>query len=162
MGGTIPMLTQSLSRGAHDATRLHALVYSFNTAGALLAGFLLAIYTRLDEAPYWIHILRTQLGASDTDFYAYHLAGGAAFIAVAGLPLACSGATLPLLFHHMRREKASSDCLKAECGPSGWARRVSSSVDVGQSFARGTESAAHCLIRGQTRQVVAGEIQTPT
>jgi len=234
MGGTIPMLTQSLSRNANDATRLHALVYAFNTAGAfagaLLAGFflvpwlglanvmyctavinliagaafliagwrgnavvlnpeatetpriegfwqyslvsllsgfammslqtvfirigglsfgsseytfamvvsvvvlciaigsfavsalpripnwllpmnqwlfaaaLLLIFTRLDEAPYWIHILRTQFGTADSDFYAYHLAGGAAFIAIAGLPLACSGATLPLLFHHMRRE----------------------------------------------------------
>jgi len=234
MGGTIPMLTQSLSRDANDATRLHALVYAFNTAGAfcgaLLAGFLLipwlglanvmyataainliagvvfiiagrsgnpvamppesegapkvagfaqyclvsllsgfammslqtvfirigglsfgsseytfamvvsvfvlcialgsfavsslsripdwllagnqwlfagallAIYTQLDKAPYWIHLLRTQFGNGDGDFYAYHLAGGAAFIALAGIPLACSGATLPLLFHHMRRE----------------------------------------------------------
>ena len=36
MGGTIPLLTQALSRGVEDATRLHALVYGFNTAGAFL------------------------------------------------------------------------------------------------------------------------------
>ena len=34
MGGTIPILTQALSRSLADATRLHANVYAFNTAGA--------------------------------------------------------------------------------------------------------------------------------
>jgi spermidine synthase len=45
MGGTIPILTQALSRTAEEATRFHALVYALNTAGAfagaLAAGFLL-------------------------------------------------------------------------------------------------------------------------
>lgn len=43
MGGTIPILTQALARGLRDATRFHAFVYGFNTAGAfagaLAAGF---------------------------------------------------------------------------------------------------------------------------
>lgn len=43
MGGTIPMLTQALSRSLRDATRFHAFVYAFNTvgafAGALAAGY---------------------------------------------------------------------------------------------------------------------------
>lgn len=43
MGGTIPLLTQALARDIEDATRFHALVYGFNTAGAfagaLAAGF---------------------------------------------------------------------------------------------------------------------------
>ncbi len=43
MGATIPILTQGLSRGVEDATRVHALVYGINTVGAvvgtLLAGF---------------------------------------------------------------------------------------------------------------------------
>ena len=34
MGGTIPILTQALSRDLSDATRFHALVYAFNTIGA--------------------------------------------------------------------------------------------------------------------------------
>ena len=34
MGGTIPILTQALARDIQDATRVHALVYGFNTAGA--------------------------------------------------------------------------------------------------------------------------------
>jgi spermidine synthase len=45
MGGTIPMLTQALARSLEDATRFHAFVYAFNTAGAvagaLSASFLL-------------------------------------------------------------------------------------------------------------------------
>ena len=36
MGGTIPILTQALSRSLDDATRLHAQVYAFNTAGAFV------------------------------------------------------------------------------------------------------------------------------
>ncbi len=43
MGGTVPLLTQALSRGLDDATRFHALVYAHNTTGAfvgaLLGGF---------------------------------------------------------------------------------------------------------------------------
>lgn len=45
MGGTIPILTQALARSLQDATRFHAFVYAFNTAGAfagaLAAGFYL-------------------------------------------------------------------------------------------------------------------------
>jgi spermidine synthase len=52
MGGTIPILTQALTRGLTDATRLHAFVYAFNTAGAfagsLAAGFVLIHWLGLD------------------------------------------------------------------------------------------------------------------
>jgi predicted membrane-bound spermidine synthase len=52
MGGTIPLLTQALSRGLSDATRIHAFVYAFNTAGAfagaLAAGFVLIHWLGLD------------------------------------------------------------------------------------------------------------------
>ena len=45
MGGTIPILTQALARNLDDATRFHAFVYGFNTAGAfagaVAAGFVL-------------------------------------------------------------------------------------------------------------------------
>lgn len=45
MGGTIPILTQAMARSLEDATRFHAFVYAFNTAGAffgaLCAGFFL-------------------------------------------------------------------------------------------------------------------------
>jgi spermidine synthase len=52
MGGTIPLLTQALTRGLSDATRIHAFVYAFNTAGAFLgalaAGFVLIHWLGLD------------------------------------------------------------------------------------------------------------------
>jgi hypothetical protein len=33
MGGTIPILTQALARNLTDATRVHALIYGWNTRG---------------------------------------------------------------------------------------------------------------------------------
>jgi spermidine synthase len=52
MGATVPLLTQALSRGLEDATRIHALVYGLNTAGAcigaLAGGFLLVPMFGLD------------------------------------------------------------------------------------------------------------------
>jgi spermidine synthase len=52
MGGTIPLLTQALTRGLADATRIHAFIYAFNTAGAFLgslaAGFVLIHWLGLD------------------------------------------------------------------------------------------------------------------
>ena len=52
MGGTIPLLTQALTRGLEDATRIHAFIYAFNTAGAFLgsmaAGFVLIHWLGLD------------------------------------------------------------------------------------------------------------------
>jgi len=45
MGATIPLLTQALARSLDDSTRVHALIYASNTAGAfvgaLAAGFFL-------------------------------------------------------------------------------------------------------------------------
>jgi predicted membrane-bound spermidine synthase len=233
MGGTIPMLTQALSKSLADATRLHALVYAFNTAGAflgalaaafwlvpalglvgvlramgainvvagavfvamglarrgavdaapgdaapvavrgfalwacvaLLAGFammtvqtvlirvaglafgsshftfamvvaafvmcialgsfavsalrriapativasqwclvaaLLVLYSRLEDAPYWAHVLRTRFGTEDASFYPFYLTAFAAILGVLAVPILLSGATLPLLFHHLR------------------------------------------------------------
>src|SRR5262245_33290141 len=234
MGGTIPMLTQALSRGLADATRLHALVYGSNPlgafAGALAAGYWLvpelghvgslramavlnlgagialaaigrrgapapaepeaqgapaagigafaaiallsgfammslqtvlirvgglsfgasqfpfalvvAVFVRsiavgsfavsalprvpewllvanlwtlvlllallygvLEDAPYWAHRLRTSFAAYDADAFApYQVATFAAVLALCGLPVALSGATLPLVFHRLRRE----------------------------------------------------------
>jgi len=52
MGGTIPVLTQALSAHLSEATRVHAWIYSFNTAGAffgaLLGAFVLIPQLGLD------------------------------------------------------------------------------------------------------------------
>ena len=56
MGGTIPVLTLALAGNLKNATRIHALVYSFNTAGAfvgaLVAGFFLIPLWGLDGVIY--------------------------------------------------------------------------------------------------------------
>ncbi len=44
MGGTIPVLTQTLSRDLKSSTRTHSQVYSFNTLGAALGSFLAGFY----------------------------------------------------------------------------------------------------------------------
>jgi spermidine synthase len=52
MGGTIPVLTQALSRTAAESTRVHAWIYATNTAGAfagaLAGGFVLVPWLGLD------------------------------------------------------------------------------------------------------------------
>jgi spermidine synthase len=233
MGGTIPLLTQALSRDLADATRLHSLVYAFNTAGAfagalaagfwlvpwlglentirsmgvvnlaagigfvalrrfetawqpeaveasprlrglatwcsvaLLAGFammtlqtaanrigalalgashftfamvvatfvacialgsfavaalprirpawlpasqwalvaiLLVLYPVVEDAPFWAHRLRLHARSADLSFGAFQFNVFVALFGVALVPLALSGALLPLLFHQLRRE----------------------------------------------------------
>src|SRR5882672_9360182 len=63
MGGTIPILTQALARSLSDATRLHALIYGWNTAGAfagaLAAGFFLIEWLGLDGVQHtlgWVNV----------------------------------------------------------------------------------------------------------
>jgi predicted membrane-bound spermidine synthase len=68
----------------------------------VLVVYLLALYPFVDDAPYWAHRLRT--GFSDDAFIGYHLALFAAGLAVFLVPLGISGATLPLLFHQLRRQ----------------------------------------------------------
>ena len=63
MGATIPILTQALARDLADATRIHALVYAANTAGAfagaLATGFVLIRWLGLDGILHrigWVNI----------------------------------------------------------------------------------------------------------
>jgi spermidine synthase len=68
MGGTIPVLTQALARGLTDATRIHALVYGFNTAGAfagaLLGGFVLVPQLGLKGVMLAMGLVNLAAGAS--------------------------------------------------------------------------------------------------
>jgi spermidine synthase len=66
MGGTIPILTQALSRGLEDATRFHALVYASNTLGAFLgalaAGFVLVPWLGLVTLMYAVGAVNITAG----------------------------------------------------------------------------------------------------
>lgn len=68
MGGTIPILTQALARSLADATRFHALIYTFNTAGAFLgalaAGFVLVDGLGLDGTVRWMGVINLIAGGA--------------------------------------------------------------------------------------------------
>ncbi len=68
MGGTIPVLTQALARSMQDATRIHAFVYAFNTAGAfagaLAAGFVLIPWLGLERVVLAMGAVNLAAGAS--------------------------------------------------------------------------------------------------
>ena len=65
---------------------------------------LLLLYGPLQNSPYWVHALRVLFRDLPAGFYPYHVAGFVGVLAVIGLPVALSGAVLPLFFHHLRRE----------------------------------------------------------
>lgn len=71
-----------------------------------LALLFVLLYARISEAPYWAHVIRTLFRDTDAAFTAYYAVGFAALMAAIGLPVMLSGAVLPLLFHHMRRQVA--------------------------------------------------------
>jgi spermidine synthase len=68
MGGTIPFLTQALARNLSDATRLHALVYATNTAGAfvgaLATGFALIRWLGLAGVLHAMGLVNVAVGAA--------------------------------------------------------------------------------------------------
>jgi spermidine synthase len=68
MGATIPVLTQALARSLADATRVHALIYGWNTvgafAGALATGFFLIEWRGLDGVLRTMGIVNLAVGAT--------------------------------------------------------------------------------------------------
>ncbi|MFQ5415482.1 MAG: fused MFS/spermidine synthase, partial [Myxococcota bacterium] len=67
---------------------------------------LLLLYVRMDDAPYWAHAMRLSFADDASSFLPFHFAAFLGILCVLGLPLALSGALLPLIFHHLRREAA--------------------------------------------------------
>jgi len=69
-----------------------------------LVAVLVLLYPALGDATYWSHVLRSLFGEDAADFHVYHLAVFGALLGVIGPAVVLSGATLPLLFHQLRRE----------------------------------------------------------
>jgi predicted membrane-bound spermidine synthase len=65
---------------------------------------LIAAYPHVGDAPYFAHLTRTLFASHDGSFYPYQFAIFIGLFAVCFIPLALSGAMLPLLFHHLRNE----------------------------------------------------------
>src|SRR5574338_267480 len=70
----------------------------------LLFGLLTVLYLGLDDTPYYSHVLRSLIRDEPLGFWLYHLVAFLGILAVLLLPVGLSGALLPLLFHHLRRE----------------------------------------------------------
>jgi spermidine synthase len=68
---------------------------------ALVLAFAL-LYTRIDEASYWGHVLRTHFASRPESFRLYYGAAFLATLALIGPGVALSGAALPLLFEAVR------------------------------------------------------------
>jgi spermidine synthase len=71
-----------------------------------LVALLAFLHLRLDEAPYWAHVLRSWFQDHEAAFYPYYLSAFLGVLAVIGPPVVLSGATLPLIFDRLRREVA--------------------------------------------------------
>lgn len=70
----------------------------------VLALALLLLYLPLQNSPYWAHSLRSLFRDETAAFGFYYFIGFLGLFAVVGLPVILSGASLPILFHQMRRE----------------------------------------------------------
>jgi spermidine synthase len=70
----------------------------------LLVCLLVLVYLQIDNAPYYAHRLRSHFHDAESGFYPYFGAAFLGMLVVLALPIGLSGATLPLLFHHLRRE----------------------------------------------------------
>ena len=65
---------------------------------------LIVAYPSLGDAPYFAHLIRSLFANHDGSFYPYQISIFIALFGVCFIPLALSGAMLPLLFHHLRNE----------------------------------------------------------
>jgi spermidine synthase len=70
----------------------------------LLALLFLALYPFFPLAPYYAQQLRAIFRDDESAFYPYQALCFLAVLVVIGLPVVLSGATLPLLFHQLRRQ----------------------------------------------------------
>ena len=70
----------------------------------LLVGFLVVLYLLMPYAPYAAHVLRTLFRDTEAAFYGYYVAVFLSILIAIGPAVVLSGATLPLLFHHLRRK----------------------------------------------------------
>jgi predicted membrane-bound spermidine synthase len=68
-----------------------------------LALLMLSLYPRLNEAPFWAHLVRSWFRDVDAAFYPFYATVFACMLAVLVVPIGLSGATLPLIFHHRKR-----------------------------------------------------------
>jgi spermidine synthase len=70
----------------------------------ILAACMTFLYARLNYAPYWAHLIRSWFRDEDAGFYPFYTLVFLSVLLVLILPIGLSGATLPLIFHHLKRK----------------------------------------------------------
>ncbi len=73
---------------------------------SLLALYLGLLYLVMEDVPYATHVLRSLVRSDPHGMWLFFPVIFAALLALIGPPVMMSGAVLPLLFHHLRRETA--------------------------------------------------------
>jgi spermidine synthase len=69
-----------------------------------LAVLILVLYIVLPKSTYWAYVLRTLFRDESAGFFLYQFQTFLLMLVLIGPAVVCSGATLPLLFHQLRRE----------------------------------------------------------
>ncbi|MDZ4164927.1 MAG: fused MFS/spermidine synthase, partial [Smithellaceae bacterium] len=80
--------------------------YLFINQLAIALG-LAAIYLGLDSMPYLAHLIRISFQSNMAGFWSYYLALFLILLTILFLPVSLMGATLPLIFHGLRRDMAT-------------------------------------------------------
>jgi spermidine synthase/MFS family permease len=70
----------------------------------LLVALLALLYFELENAPYYVHVVRSLFVNLPAGFYPYHFFVFLGILGVLCVPIGLSGALLPLVFHHLRNE----------------------------------------------------------
>ncbi len=70
----------------------------------LITLFMLVIYSTLDTWPYWAHVIRIMFQPNMAGFYGYYIAVFLTLISVLLLPVGLMGATVPIVFHEIKRD----------------------------------------------------------
>lgn len=65
---------------------------------------LILVYLSLDTWPYWGHVIRTVFSSSITGMAGYYIAVFLILLLVLIVPIAFMGATVPILFHEIKRD----------------------------------------------------------
>jgi spermidine synthase len=82
--------------------RIPKIVVVLNQWGIAL--LFLLLYSSLPDSGYWVYLVRILFRETNAGFLGYYFVGFLGVLIVIGLPVMLSGAALPLLFDHMRRE----------------------------------------------------------
>lgn len=103
----VAVFVLSIALGSLTVTALREIRPSYLIGSQwLLVVILLVAYAYVPDAPYWALRVRLDYPGAVENFYPFYLRIFSWSLLLLVLPVGLSGASLPLIFHHLRREKA--------------------------------------------------------